>query len=157
MQNTWSCSSLVLNKNKKTERKPIRRTKSAPCFRVGSGGELHAGHLCRATFWIAWLDWDLLGEIIYVYIFIQLMYTYICRHTDTRHTPPPTTTTPHMLVTGTRIKRDNKDTARAEALALKIYSVPELGFVPPSLGNLKRNILLTQTQNVFQNNWLYDT
>lgn len=59
------------------------------------------------------------------------MYTYICRyrhqtHTRTHthtHTPPPppttTTTTPHMLVTGTRIKRDNKSTARAASLSIK--------------------------------------
>lgn len=38
------------------------------------------------------------------------MYTYIYVYTETpdTNTPPPTTTTPHMLVTGTRIKRDNK-------------------------------------------------
>lgn len=47
-----------------------------------------------------------LGEVLYVYIFIQLMYTYI--YVYSRHTPPTTTTTPHMLVTGTRMKRDNK-------------------------------------------------
>lgn len=98
---------MVLNKNKKAERKPIRRTKSAPCFRVGSGGELHAGHLCRATFWIAWLDRDLLGEIIYVYIYNLCIHIYEYTQTQDTHTPT-TTTTPHMLVTGTRRKRDNK-------------------------------------------------
>lgn len=46
---------------------------------------------------------------ICIYIYTIYVYIYICIHTDTRHIPPPpTTTTPHMLVTGTRIKRDNK-------------------------------------------------
>lgn len=36
------------------------------------------------------------------------MYTYIYVYTQTHTHTPPTTTTPHMLVTGTRIKRDNK-------------------------------------------------
>lgn len=63
------------------------------------------------------------------------MYTYIYVYTQTQDTPT-TTTTPHMLVTGTRIKRGNKNTQpEQQALALRIYSMPELGFVPPSLGN----------------------
>nr|BAC26816.1 unnamed protein product [Mus musculus] len=69
-----------------------------------------------------------IGKILYVYISIQLLYTYVYVDTQT-----PTTTTPHMLVTGTRIERGNTQ----QALALRTYSVPEPGFVPPSLGNLK--------------------
>lgn len=52
------------------------------------------------------------------------------------YTQTPTTTTAHMLIIGTRIKRDNTQPEQ-QALALRIYSMPELGFVPPSLGNLK--------------------
>lgn len=56
---------------------------------------------------------EIYWEKLYMYICIQLMYTYIYVYTQTQdtrtHTPPPiTTTTPHMLVTGTRRKRDNK-------------------------------------------------
>lgn len=50
------------------------------------------------------------------------MYTYIYVYTQTpdTHIPPTkTTTTPHMLVTGTRRKRDNKYTARAASLSIK--------------------------------------
>lgn len=45
---------------------------------------------------------------MYIYLYNLCIHIYICRHTEDTHTPPPTTTTPHMLVTGTRIKRDNK-------------------------------------------------
>lgn len=60
-----------------------------------------------------------MGEIIYVYIFIQLMYTYIYVYTQTQDTHTPPTTTPHMLVTGTRTKRDNKIHSRAASLSIK--------------------------------------
>lgn len=91
-----------------------------------------------------------MGGILYVYISIQLLYTYIYVSTQT----PTTTTTPHMLVTGTRVKKDNTQPEQ-QALALRIYSMPELGFVPPSLGNL--NILLTQNAKHFPKQLTYDT
>lgn len=104
---------MVLNKNsnnnnkkkKTTERKPTRRTKSAPCFRVGSGGTS-----CWASVQSHFLD-CMVGlrsvgrNYICIYIYTIYVYIYICIHTDT---PPTTTTTPHMLVTGTRVKKDNK-------------------------------------------------
>lgn len=72
-----------------------------------------------------------IGKILCIYISIQFLYTYVYVYTQT-----PTTTTPHMLVTGTRIERGNTQPEQ-QALALRTYSMPELGFVPPSLGNLK--------------------
>lgn len=82
-----------------------------------------------------------IGKILYVYISIQLLYTYVYVYTQT-----PTTTTPHMLVTGTGIKGGNAQPEQP-ALALRTCSTPELGFVPPSLGN--SNILLTQNAKCF--------
>lgn len=66
-------------------------------------------------------------------------YLYVDTQTQDTHTPPTTTTTtPHMLVTGTRIKRNNKTQPEQQALALRIHSMPELGFVPPRLGTSKK-------------------
>jgi hypothetical protein len=97
---------LVLNKNKKlrenlSEGLKVRLASGlaqAVNFMLGIYAEPPSGlHGWTEIYW---------EEIIYVYIFIQLLYTYIYVYTQT-HTST-TTTTPHMLVTGTRIKRDNK-------------------------------------------------
>lgn len=79
-------------------------------------------------------------EKLYMYIYLYNLCIHIYVYTQTQDThipPPPTTTTPHMLVTGTRRKRDNKYTARAASLSIKNTPLPELGFVPPCLGNLQ--------------------
>lgn len=48
------------------------------------------------------------------------IYVYVHTQTPDTHIPPTkTTTTPYMLVTGTRKKRDNKHTARAASLSIK--------------------------------------
>lgn len=81
-----------------------------------------------------------IGKILYVYISIQLLYTYVYVHTDTNN----------HYTTHACNRHGNKEgntQPEQQALALRTCSTPELGFVPPSLGN--SNILLTQNAKCF--------
>ncbi|CAK6444255.1 unnamed protein product [Pipistrellus nathusii] len=104
-----------------------------------------------------------IGRIIYVYIYLYSLCIHIYVDTDTRpthtptHTPPtPTpTTTPHMLVTGTRIKRDNKYTARAASLSIKNIQYARTGVRASSPTKLKYP--LDTNAKCFPEQLTYDT
>lgn len=49
---------------------------------------------------------EIYWEKLYMYIYLYNLCIHIYVYTQTHTTP--TTTTPHMLITGTRIKRNNK-------------------------------------------------
>lgn len=81
---------------------------------------------------------------ICVYMYTPHVYIYICIHTDT-HTHHHQQPLHHTCLKQALEKEGQQDTQpEQQALALGIYSMPELGFVPPSLGNLKEYPFDTQ-------------